>query len=244
MEILPQWESFSAISVKNYVIIISGNVISSFSFQWVFIHSKSWNSVIPSFLLWGSWCSPLQHALIMPPSKERYFDESDELILEDELQRIALRGKLDVQQYVTGKKFTNSHHYYYWLALDLIILPLFCGLPPSPPHSTSTGPMSFPGWYPYDWSQVPSWASPRWGEGGVLQQSEYLISGGRYASCVHTGLSCLICLWLVLGIMYFVFDASFRCYCGFIRKRTWRWQRQILRWRCLFSTIARTGTET
>ena len=43
----------------------------------------------------------------MPPSKERYFDESDELILEDELQRIALRGKLDAQQYVTGTKLTN-----------------------------------------------------------------------------------------------------------------------------------------
>ena len=49
----------------------------------------------------------------MPPSKERYFDESDELILEDELQRIALRGTLDVQQYVTGTKLTNIHYYYY-----------------------------------------------------------------------------------------------------------------------------------
>ncbi len=44
----------------------------------------------------------LQHALIIPPNREQYFDESDELILEDELQRISLRGNIDVHQSVTG----------------------------------------------------------------------------------------------------------------------------------------------
>jgi hypothetical protein len=37
------------------------------------------------------------------PIKSKYTDESDKLILEDELQRILLIGTLDIQKSVTGK---------------------------------------------------------------------------------------------------------------------------------------------
>ena len=159
----------------NYM-IINGHGIWSFSFKW---DQLKLSYSLPFF--WESWFSLLQHALIMPPSKERYFDESDELILEDELQRIALRGKLDVQQYVTGTKLTN------------ILLPLRTGV---------------------------------------------RLNLFGFFMCL------LIFLWRVLVIMYVACDNCFRCYSGFVGKRTWRRQRQVPCWRCLFSTIARAGTKT
>jgi DNA polymerase delta subunit 2 len=36
------------------------------------------------------------------PVRDKFIDEADELILEDELQRIILRGEIDVQSFVTG----------------------------------------------------------------------------------------------------------------------------------------------
>lgn len=36
------------------------------------------------------------------PVREKFVDDSDVLILEDELQRIRLLGKMDVHQFVTG----------------------------------------------------------------------------------------------------------------------------------------------
>ena len=95
-----------------------------------------------------------------------------------------------------------------------IILPLvpcpFWGVPPSPSHNTSTGPMSFPGGYLNDSSKVPSQGGtpvpergfppasdgvpPSQGRGTPLrigQQREYLKCGGQNASCVYAGrLSC------------------------------------------------------
>lgn len=40
------------------------------------------------------------------PARARYIDETDQLILEDELQRIVLVGKIDVPSSVTGWKKT------------------------------------------------------------------------------------------------------------------------------------------
>jgi hypothetical protein len=36
------------------------------------------------------------------PVREKYIDESDSLLLEDELQRIVLKGNIDVQAMITG----------------------------------------------------------------------------------------------------------------------------------------------
>jgi len=47
-----------------------------------------------------------QNGLVAPPpgigSRSRYSDPSDELILEDELQRVALTGNIDVGQMISG----------------------------------------------------------------------------------------------------------------------------------------------
>lgn len=42
----------------------------------------------------------------MVPPRERYTDDADELILEDELQRIKLKGKIDVHKMATGKEWS------------------------------------------------------------------------------------------------------------------------------------------
>ena len=41
------------------------------------------------------------------PPREKYIDDTDELIIEDESQRVALKGKIPTQACVTGKTMTN-----------------------------------------------------------------------------------------------------------------------------------------
>ena len=43
-----------------------------------------------------------QHGMTPQPVRAKFTDESDKLILEDELQRIVLVGEVDVQASVTG----------------------------------------------------------------------------------------------------------------------------------------------
>ncbi|XP_013408410.1 DNA polymerase delta subunit 2-like [Lingula anatina] len=43
-----------------------------------------------------------ENAMLPQPARSRYTDDKDELILEDELQRIQLKGSIDVQTMVTG----------------------------------------------------------------------------------------------------------------------------------------------
>ncbi|XP_022095581.1 DNA polymerase delta subunit 2-like [Acanthaster planci] len=50
------------------------------------------------------------HNLVPQPSRDKYIADSDTLILEDELQRIVLVGKLDVQKAVTGVVMAVNGH--------------------------------------------------------------------------------------------------------------------------------------
>lgn len=43
-----------------------------------------------------------QHNLIPQPPRSKYIHPDDELVLEDELQRIKLKGTIDVSKLVTG----------------------------------------------------------------------------------------------------------------------------------------------
>lgn len=44
----------------------------------------------------------LQHCLLPQPPRSKYIHPDDELVLEDELQRIRLEGTIDVSKLVTG----------------------------------------------------------------------------------------------------------------------------------------------
>lgn len=46
--------------------------------------------------------SAFQHNLLPQPPRSKYIHPDDELVLEDELQRIRLEGNVDVSKLVTG----------------------------------------------------------------------------------------------------------------------------------------------
>lgn len=49
-----------------------------------------------------------QHNLIPQPPRSKYIHPDDELVLEDELQRIKLKGTIDVSKLVTGGSPRNA----------------------------------------------------------------------------------------------------------------------------------------
>ena len=53
------------------------------------------------------WCyslslSPCQHHLVPPPPRAKYIGSNDELILEDQMQRVTLCGNIPSEEMVTG----------------------------------------------------------------------------------------------------------------------------------------------
>ena len=66
-------------------------------------------------------------------------------------------GRLCFQSVHTwGRRVPHLHP----ITLPLVLSPFQGEGYPSSSHNTSTGPMSFPGGYPSDWSQVRMWGSP------------------------------------------------------------------------------------
>jgi len=50
----------------------------------------------------NKWCQFFQYQLIPQPERVHFTEDGDQLILEDDLQRIRLLGSLDVHSVVTG----------------------------------------------------------------------------------------------------------------------------------------------
>ena len=53
--------------------------------------------------------SPFQHNLMPLPPREKYIDDTDLLIIEDEAQRVVLIGNMPVQSSVTGNSSLLMH---------------------------------------------------------------------------------------------------------------------------------------